>query len=73
MGSARRARLELVVCALSLIYPVQMLRYSIYLSGRILDCFLRAIRRDLRLLSRGSCAIRRGLSLFGLQLRLLCL
>jgi len=50
-----------------------MLCNSIYLSGRVLDRLLRTIGRDLRLLSRGSCAICRGLSLLGLQFRLLCL
>jgi hypothetical protein len=54
-----------------MIHLVEVLCDSIYFSGRVLDRLLRAVGRDLRLLSRGSCSICRGLSLFGLQLSLL--
>lgn len=55
-----------------MIHLVEMLRDSIYFSGRLLNRLLRTVGRDLRLLSRGSCSICRGLSLLGLQLSLLC-
>jgi hypothetical protein len=64
-------QLNLIACAISAIHPVEMLCDSIDLPGRVLDRLLRAVGRDLGLLSRGTRSICRGLSLLGFQLGLL--
>jgi hypothetical protein len=66
-------KLTLVACAWRMFHAVEMFCDAIYLSGRVFDCLLRPICRNLSLLSRGACSIRRGLSLLSLQFSLFSL
>jgi hypothetical protein len=56
-----------------LIQKIEMRCDSIYLSGCVLNRSLRAVGRDLRLLSRSTRTSCRGLRLLSFQLGLLCL
>jgi hypothetical protein len=62
-----------LVTASTITHSVEMLRYAIYLPGRVVDRLLRPIGRNFRLLSGGACSIGSSFSLFGPELSLLSL